>query len=158
MESERLQKGLFQADFVDFKLPLLVLVIEEMAAFVSSLDKKTREKFESNIKNITMKGRQAGVMLISVMQSPNTNNITSESRSQMGFRVYLGKSGGIENRMLFGEGYEYSDFVYGVGKGLYMIAGQTTKPEMIETPIMDKKQLAETLKQALESQFNVDEK
>jgi hypothetical protein len=154
METERQKRGTFQDDFADYKFPLIVLVIEEMASLVSNLDKKLRESFESDIKDITMLGRQAGVMLISVMQSPNTNNITSESRSQIGFRAFLGHSGGIEYRMLFGEGYTYSNRVYKQGQGLFMNKGKTIQPEKIETPLLDKKQLAETLKLALEKQFN----
>jgi DNA segregation ATPase FtsK/SpoIIIE-like protein len=155
MERERLEKESFQDDFVDYGIKPLVLVIEEMAAFVSSLDKKYRESFEQGIKDITMKGRQAGVFLCSVMQQPNANNISTESRSQMGLRVYLGKSGGIEYRMLFGEGREYPDDVCGgVGQGLYMLTGQTAQPVMLETPRMKKSQLATALKKALESQHD----
>jgi hypothetical protein len=156
MEKERLQKGLFQADFADFGLNLVVLVMEEMAAFVSNLsDKKMREKFDSDIKAITLLGRQAGVMLISIMQQPNANNISTESRSQMGLRVYLGNSGGIENRMIFGEGFDYPKRVFSAGQGLYMLAGQTNKPEIIETPRLDKNQLPETLKCALQLQHEL---
>jgi DNA segregation ATPase FtsK/SpoIIIE-like protein len=155
MMLERSKKELFQADFADFEMPIVLLVIEEMAAFVSSLEKKKKEKFEADIKSITTQGRQAGVMLISIMQSPNANNITTESRSQMGLRVFLGNSGGIEYRMIFGEGYSYSKRVYKPGQGLYMLSGKTIQPEIIETPRLDKKQLSETLRLALETQFNV---
>jgi len=155
MNIERQRRGLFQADFVDFELPVILLVIEEMATFVSSLDKKTRDTFESNIKRITLEGRQAGVMICSVMQNPGTQNISTESRSQMSFRVFLGNSGGIEYRMIFGEGYTYHKRVYKAGQGLYMLAGKTDKPEMIETPVLDKSQLPDALKRALEKQFQI---
>ena len=155
MKTERLRKSLFQADFVDFGLPVILLVIEEMAAFVSSLDKRARESFEANIKSITLQGRQAGVILCSIMQNPGTQNISTESRSQLSFRVYLGNSGGIEYRMIFGDGYTYPKRVFNPGQGLYMLAGRTEQPDMIETPILDKSQLSETLRLALKSQFDV---
>ena len=154
MDSKRLKRGLFQADFVDFDLPIILFVIEEMAAYVSSLDKKNRDIFEANIKSITLQGRQAGVMLCSIMQNPGTQNISTESRSQMGLRVFLGNSGGIEYRMLFGEGYTYPKRVYLPGQGLYMLSGKTEQPELIETPRLDKSQLPETLKLALKSQYD----
>lgn len=155
MENERLQKGLFQADFVDFGLPIVLLIIEEMAAFVSSLDKKSRDSFEADIKNITMQGRQAGIMLITIMQNPGTQNISTESRSQMGLRVHLGNSGGIEYKMLFGDGFTYpSKRVFSPGQGLYMLAGKTKQPEILEAPRLDKRQLPATLKLALETQFD----
>jgi len=152
MKSERLRRGLFQADFADFGLPVVLLVIEEMAALVSSLDKKSRESFETGIKSITLQGRQAGCFLCSIMQNPGTQNISTESRSQMGLRVYLGNSGGIEYRMLLGEGHTYPKRVFQPGQGLYMLAGKTEQPEMIETPRLDKSQLADTLKRALAPQ------
>jgi len=154
METERLSRGLFQADFADFGLPVIFFVIEEMAAFVSSLERKSREAFEADIKSITLQGRQAGVMLCSIMQNPGTQNISTESRSQMGLRVFLGNSGGIEYRMLFGEGFTYPKRLFSPGQGLYMLAGQTEQPEVIETPRLDKSQLAATLKRALEHQYD----
>lgn len=155
MSAERLHRGLFQADFADFGLPVILLVIEEMAAFVSSLDRKTREQFEANIKSVTLQGRQAGVMLCTILQNMGTQNISTEARSQMGLRVFLGNSGGIEYRMIFGEGYTYSKRLFQPGQGLYMLAGQTERPEVIETPRLDKSQLPATLERALKMQFNI---
>ena len=155
MKDERLHRGLFQADFADFGLSVVLVVIEEMAAFVSLLDRKSREAFEANIKSITLQGRQAGVMLITIMQNPGSQNISTESRSQMGLRVYLGNSGGIEYRMIFGEGYTYPKRLFRPGQGLYMLAGQSERPEVIETPRLDKSQLPATLERALKTQFNI---
>lgn len=156
MKSEREARGLFQADFADFGLAPVLLVIEELAAFVSSLDKRARESFDADIKAVTLQGRQAGVNLVSVMQSPNAGNISTESRSQMGLRVFLGNSGGIEHRMLFGEGHAYPARLYQPGQGLFMMAGVTDKPEFIETPRMDKVQLADTMLRALAPQYAID--
>ena len=89
------------------------------------------------------------------MQNPGTQNISTESRSQMGLRIFLGNSGGIEYRMIFGEGFSYPKRVFSPGQGFYMIAGQTEQPEIIETPKLDKCQIFETLKRALVSQFDI---
>jgi DNA segregation ATPase FtsK/SpoIIIE-like protein len=153
MKRERIKSGLFQADFADFGLPIVILVIDELAAFLSTLDKKERESFNANIKAITLQGRQAGVNICNIMQNPSAENISTESRSQMGFRVFLGNSGGIEYRMLFGEGYKYPSRTYKPGQGLYMLSGKTIQPEFIETPRLDKSQLAETMKLALVPQY-----
>ena len=92
MQAERLRRSLFQADFVDFGLPIVLFLTEELAAFISSLDKRSREAFEADIKSIILQGRQAGVMISSIMQNPGTQNISSEVRSQFGLRVFLGNS------------------------------------------------------------------
>ena len=155
MQTERLRRELFQADFVDFGLPIIIIFIEEMAALVSSLDRKARESFEADIKKITLQGRQAGAIIASILQTPSTENINSEIRSQMLFRVFLGNSvSGIERRMIFGEGHTYSQRVFSPGQGLYMLAGQTERPEVIEAPRLDKSQLPATLKLALKPQFD----
>lgn len=154
MRAERLRRGLFMADYADFGLPPLLIFLEEMGAFVTALDRKSREAFEADLKNVTLKGRQAGVILCLILQNMGTQNISTESRSQAGFRVFLGNSGGIEYRMLFGEGFTYPKRVFLPGQGLYMLAGQTEQPEVIETPRLDKAQLPETLKRALEGQHN----
>lgn len=155
MKGERLRRGLFQADFADFGLPVVLVVIEEMAAFISTLGKSKRESFEADLKSITLQGRQAGVMLCLIMQNMGTQNISTESRSQMGLRVYLGNSGGIEYRMIFGEGYTYPKRLFRPGQGLYMLAGQTERPEVIETPRLVKNQLPATLERALKTQFDI---
>jgi hypothetical protein len=156
MEGERSRRGLFQADFADFGLCAVVLIIEELAAHVSSLDKKSREEFETNIKQIILKGRQAGVNIVTILQSPNTENIKTEIRSQMGLRVYLGNSGGIEWRMVFGEGHTYQKRLYRAGQGLYMLDGVTVQPEMFYAPRLDEKGLSYTLKRALARQADID--
>ncbi|WP_310604206.1 hypothetical protein [Anaerosporobacter sp.] len=156
MKTNRLKRNLFQADFVDFNLPVIMVVIDELASFVSSLEKKVRIQFESDMQAITLLGRQCGIIITNICQSPNSHNINTESRSQMGFRVFLGNSGGIEYRMLFGEGYSFPSRVYKPGQGLYMISGQLDSPELIETPRLDKSKLADTLKKSLEIQYALD--
>lgn len=156
MRREREARGLFQADFADFGLAPVLLVIEELAAFVSSLDRRARESFDADIKAVTLQGRQAGVSIISVMQSPNASNLATEARAQMGFKAYLGSSGGIEYRMLFGEGHAYPARLYRPGQGLYMMAGVTDGPELIETPRMDKAQLGDAVRSALAPQYSID--
>ena len=154
MKTERLHRGLFQADFVDFGLPAVVFIMEEMGAFVSTLSNTQRLKYDANIKNITLRGRQAGINIITILQNAGTQNITTESRSQMGLRVFLGNSGGIEYRLVFGEGFTYPKRIYKPGQGLYMLASETSIPKFIETPRLDKNQLGDTLKRALELQFD----
>ena len=153
MKEERRDRELFQSDFIDFGLHPVILVFDELAAFVAMLDKKQRERFESKIKSITLQGRQAGVELISVMQSPNANNISTESRSQSGFRVFLGNSGGVEYRMLFGEGLSFRTHCFQPGQGLYTMVGKTEVPEIIETPRFAKHDLPSLLRKALAHQF-----
>jgi DNA segregation ATPase FtsK/SpoIIIE-like protein len=149
MRDERWRRGLLTGDFADFGYPAVVFVIDEMAAYESTLDRKAREVFDAGIKSLTLQGRAAGVELISVMQSPNAGNISTESRSQMGLKVYLGNSSGIEQRMLFGDGFTFPNRLYRPGQGLYMLAGQTNSPQLLETPRIDKGQLPGLLRGAL---------
>lgn len=154
METERIKRNLFQADFVDFGLPIVFFAIEEVGAFTASLTTKQRDKFDVSIKRIVLTGRQAGICYCQILQNPGVQNAPTEIRSQMGLRIFLG-IGGIEYRMIFGDGFSYPKRKFVPGQGLYTLAGETIAPEFIETPRLDKTQLADCLKRALEPQFNM---
>lgn len=156
MKDLRADTGLFQADYSDFGFCPALFCIDEMAAFVSGLDKKQQASFNSCIKALTLQGRQAGTVLLSIMQQPNTTNISSESRSQAGLRIMLGNSTSTEYKMLFGEGFDAPNYPRKPGHGFCMIAGTTSAPIRFEAPLMDKAQIADTMRQALAVQWKVD--
>lgn len=138
MKDLRADIGLFQADYSDFGFCPVLFCVDEMAAFVSSLDKKQQTSFNSCIKALTLQGRQAGTVLLSLMQQPNTTNISSESRSQAGLRIMLGNNTSTEYEMLFGEGFDAPNYLRKPGHGFCMIAGTATAPIRFEAPVWTK--------------------
>lgn len=148
--------GLFQADYRSFGFVPVLLCIDEIAAFASSLDRQQRAQFESSIKEITLQGRQSGVGLVSLMQQPNAVNISTESRSQAGLRVMLGNATPSECRMLFGEGFEPSRLPRCSGQGYCTVLGKTLSPVRFQAPRFDKAQIAATMRCALSKQKSID--
>lgn len=149
MSQLRAETHKFQVDFTAFGLKPVVLVIDEMASLMSEFSsKKDATEFQSLITQITMKGRQAGVEFISIMQQANATNISTQARDQFGFRCLLGNSNSQERQMMFGSVEDYPDVPVGPGHGLFVMDGLTTDPRVLNTPRLDEQDnaLYETLR------------
>lgn len=149
-------KELFQADYSRYGFCPVLFVVEELASLLSAFDKAQRSEFESLIKTVTLQGRQAGVGLVSVMQQPNANNISTESRSQTGLRIMLGHATQSECKMLFGDGIALTGSTQGVGRGYCSVLGETCGPIRFEAPRLDQKQIADMMARALSAQGRID--
>lgn len=135
MAKKRAESNQFQVDFTAYGLKPVVLVIDEMASLMSEFKTpKEAKAFQALITQITMKGRQAGVEFISIMQQANATNIDTQARDQFGFRVLLGNSGSTERQMMFGTQEEYPEVPIGTGQGLFVMDGLTTAPQLLHTP------------------------
>ena len=145
-------KGVNQM-FNDFDIPMILLVLEEMGALTASLDKKQKDSFNNHLKQILLKGRQAGVEVLLVTQQPNTNNIPSEIRDQCNFRVFLGEAKAQVKPMIFGDGHEYIERRFDIGEGLYMLEGKTDNPKLIQTPYYNGKAFKSIYEQVYEPQY-----
>ena len=149
-------KELFQADYSRYGFCPILFIVEELASLLPALDKAQRLEFDKLIKTITLQGRQAGVGLVSVMQQPNANNISTESRSQTGLRIMLGHATQSECKMLFGDGIALTGSTQGVGRGYCSVLGETCGPIRFEAPKLDQKQIAEMMALALSAQSRID--
>ncbi|MCG3402946.1 cell division protein FtsK [Staphylococcus massiliensis] len=83
----------------------IVLFYDELAALASNFVKKAeKDEYNALLKNLVLKGRSAGIVVIFSMQKPLASNIPTEIRDQCSFRLVLGKSTPLETRRLvFGE-------------------------------------------------------
>lgn len=149
-------KELFQADFSQYGFCPILFVVEELASLLPAFGKAQRNEFESLIKTVTLQGRQAGVGLVSVMQQPNANNISTESRSQTGLRIMLGHATQSEYKMLFGDELSLTGSVQGIGRGYCSVLGETCGPIRFEAPRLDQKQIADMMARALSTQGRID--
>lgn len=139
--------------FSDFRMPLVLLVLEEMGAFTASLDKKQKERFNKYFKQIVVMGRQVGVEVILITQQPNSNNLATEFREQFNFRVFLGEPKAQVKPMIFGDGHEYLERRFDIGEGLYMLEGKTDDPKLIQTPRYNGKSFKSIYKDVYKSQY-----
>ncbi len=89
-------------DFSYYKLPPIVIIIDEYVALVDNLVKKEKDQFKSDLAQIVLKGRQAGVFIILATQRPDAEYLSGNVRDQLGLRVTLGKMSRDGYRMAFG--------------------------------------------------------
>lgn len=79
----------------------IVLFYDELAALSSQLTTKDeKDKYNSYLKNLILKGRSAGINVILSMQKPLSSNIPTEIRDQCSFRLVLGRTTPKDTRRL----------------------------------------------------------
>lgn len=128
----------FGKTYRDFKLPVVIVIFDEFAAFMHSVDKKIAKEALDYVFQIVMKGRQAGVMIEILMQRPSADDLPTNIRAQMGFKAGLGAMDSIGYNMIFDTNdIEYKTVVE-KGGGYIQIDGIHTAPVYFETPYIDK--------------------
>lgn len=129
----------FGKTFVDFKgYPPVVLFIDEYAALMKTVDKKTKEEIEKHLYNIVLKGRGCGVFAEIILQRPDTTVLSGAIRDQLQVRTGLSNLSQDGRQMLFGS----TDIEYRTvtvkGGGYIFIDSVTEQPVYFETPFIDK--------------------
>ena len=67
-------------------LPLHLVVIDELALYVSHPDKKAAQKFSDLLRDLLARGRAAGVIVVAATQKPSADVVPSSLRDLFGFR------------------------------------------------------------------------
>lgn len=90
--------------FIKGEYQPVFLLIDEQLLILKTLDKKTKQEFESLLSSIILLGRAAGFFLISTMQRPDAKYISGDLRDNYGARIVVGAAKSESYRMMFGEG------------------------------------------------------
>lgn len=128
----------FGKDYRDFGLSPIIIVFDEFSAYLHSVDSKQKKEVLDYIFTIVMKGRQAGVTLEILMQRPSADDLPTNIRSQMSFKVGLGNMDSIGYNMIFNTNDVEYKTVTEKGGGYIQIDGVHTNPIYFETPYIDK--------------------
>lgn len=128
----------FGKDYLDFRLPPIILIFDEFSAFIHSVDKKLSKEVLDYIFTIVMKGRQCGVFFECLMQRPSADDLPTNIRAQMGFKAGLGNMDKIGYNMIFDTNNIEYKTVTERGGGYIQIDGINTAPVYFETPYIDK--------------------
>lgn len=129
----------FGKDYKDYGYRPIVVIFDEVAAFVASIDKKAGKEIDDYMAEIILKGRQAGIFMILTTQRPDADVIKTAIRDQLGLRVALGEMSKTGYTMVFGS--EFNDLELNnnaPGNGYIMIDGVHTKPIKFQSPYFDK--------------------
>lgn len=125
----------FGADWREICLNPKFLVFDEVAALIAIADKKTAAEIMAYLKNIILKGRQAGIFVIISTQRPDAEALDTSIRDQLGVRIALGAMSPIGYSMVFGKNYDSINPVEGQGVGYCLIEGSgASQPLLIKTP------------------------
>lgn len=128
----------FGKDYTDFGLPPVILIFDEFSAFIHSVDKKLSKEVLDYIFCLVMKGRACGVTLEILMQRPSADDLPTNIRSQMSFKVGLGNMDNIGYNMIFNTNDVEYKTITEKGGGYIQIDGVHTNPIYFETPYIDK--------------------
>lgn len=122
-------------DFTDYGLAPIFIIFDEVAAARAEADKKTAKEIDDYLKQIVMKGRQAGVFVVLTTQQPNAQTISTDVRDQLGLRVGLGTMSSEGERMVFGSFEGELTSSGGNGEGHVFLDGQHwLSPKKFSTP------------------------
>lgn len=121
-------------DFPDVKP--IVLVFDEYSAFVSISSQKVVNEVNSYLHNLILKGRQAGIEVVMIMQRPDANILSGNIRDQFGVRIGLGNMSNDGRKMLFGNADVDYKTITEMGGGYILIDGQICRPVYFETPLI----------------------
>ncbi len=138
MKSHLSQK--IDGDYRDFELSPHILIFDEFADFsllLQSKDKKVRDRVNSLISSIVLKGRQAGFFLWIVMQQAGSNNIPTFIRDNLPWKVVLGNAEDQTYVTAFGAGADIPLRKMEAGDGVFTYPAVANKPRLCEFPTLD---------------------
>lgn len=114
----------------------LVFVFDEYSAFISVASPKIVKEVNGYLFNLILKGRQAGIEVVMILQRPDANILSANIRDQFGVRIGLSNMTNDGRKMLFGSvDMEYKN-IQEIGSGYLLIDGVFDKPVYFETPLM----------------------
>lgn len=117
-------------NYAYYGLPPHFVIFDEWGAFYSMLDYRQKEQVGNYVKQIVLKGRQAGVFLIIATQRPDAEMFPSGVRDNLGYRVSLGKLSTHGYTMTFGDEHKNKVFYNKNLKGRgYIYEGAGTPQE-----------------------------
>jgi len=67
-------------------LPLVVVVVDELAHYLNGPDRRQNAEFANLLRDLVSRGRAAGVIVLAATQKPSTDVIPSAIRDLFGFR------------------------------------------------------------------------
>lgn len=118
-------------NYAFYDMPPYVVIIDEWAAFFSTLDYKETDRVLKVLMPLILQGRQAGVYMIIALQRPDAQSLPNGIRDNLLAKVSLGRLSELGYKMSFGDENKNKSFVNksGVGRG-YLDIGKGIPQEL----------------------------
>ena len=120
------------SDYRDFGFSPICLIIDEYSSFKASLaryDKKTRDSVDEIIGNTIREGRQLGCFCFIAQQQTNANNLSTELKENLPFKLILGMAERQTYITALGVYPDVAKRKFECGQGL-LVYPQIATPEM----------------------------
>ncbi len=85
--------------------PLVVVVVDELAHYLTWPDKKPRDAFADTLRDLVSRGRAAGVVVIAATQKPSSDVIPTSLRDLFGYRWALRATTPAASDTILGTGW-----------------------------------------------------
>lgn len=130
------------ADYTDFDMTPIILIFDEYASFkgvLNTLDKKTRDKVDSQLQSIVLMGRQLGCFLWIIMQKSDATTLPTQLRDNLVFKVVLGNAEATTYVTTFGASAnsEVPEKKMVLGEGVYTYPQLANKPNLLAFPVLN---------------------
>ncbi|WP_438782271.1 FtsK/SpoIIIE domain-containing protein [Enterococcus sp. DIV0187] len=125
-------------NYAFYEMPPYVVIIDEWAAYYSTLDYKESERVLKVLMPLILQGRQAGVYMIIALQRPDAQNLPNGLRDNLLAKVSLGRLSELGYKMTYGDDNKNKSFVNksGVGRG-YLDIGKGIPQELYSPFVPD---------------------
>jgi DNA segregation ATPase FtsK/SpoIIIE-like protein len=118
-------------------LALHLVVVDELALYLSAPDKKLRQEFAELLRDLVARGRAAGVIVLAATQKPGADVVPTALRDLFGFRLALRCNTPQASDTILGQGWASSGVdassVPGGQRGLGYLLAEEERPERIKT-------------------------
>lgn len=118
-------------NYAFYDMPPYVVIVDEWAAFFSTLDYKETERVLKVLMPLILQGRQSGVYMIIALQRPDAQSLPNGIRDNLLAKVSLGRLSELGYKMTYGDDNKNKSFVNksGVGRG-YLDIGKGIPQEL----------------------------
>jgi hypothetical protein len=130
----------------DDGLPLQLVVVDELAAYLMLPDRDQRKQFTELLRDLVARGRAAGVIVIAATQKPGHDVVPTSLRDLFGFRLALRCNTPQASDTILGQGWASAgadaSTVPGAQRGVGFLLSEGEQPTRIRTFHLDDDELA----------------
>jgi DNA segregation ATPase FtsK/SpoIIIE-like protein len=131
----------------DEGLPLHLVVVDELAFYLTLSDKAQRQEFAELLRDLVARGRAAGVIVCAATQKPGADVVPSALRDLFGFRLALRCTTPQASDTILGQGWVSNDAdastIPGAQRGVRYLLGEGERPVKIRGYYLDDDAIAE---------------
>jgi DNA segregation ATPase FtsK/SpoIIIE-like protein len=142
---ELLARGLRKVRRED-ELPLHLVVVDELAFYLSLPDRKQRQQFAELLRDLVARGRAAGVIVVAATQKPGADVVPTAMRDLFGFRLALRCNTPQASDTILGQGWASAgadaSTIPGGQRGVGYLLAEGERPERVKGYHLDDEQIA----------------